>query len=384
MRSIFFLPAAGLLLLLGGCGSETVVSEPPSASAFAWNLPEGIYPPRVPDENPMTEAKVALGRYLFYDTRLSANRTQSCSSCHLQQYAFADHNPVGIGSTDEHHVRNPQTLANAAYYTSYTWANPALGTLEDQILIPITGDDPIELGVVPEVEDEVLARFENNATYRSMFQSAFPDVGNPYRIHYIVKALASFIRTLNSFNSPYDRFMRGDKQALSEAAIRGMTLFNDENGECFHCHSGDNFSDSTADEKSFFVEQFFHNIGLYNLDGDGAYPEGNQGLYEITYNPYDRGRFKAPILRNVARTFPYMHDGSMQTLEEVIELHSNGGRNITEGEYAGNGIESPLKHDFITPKNFTEQEKQDLLAFLESLTDESFIHDPTISDPFKE
>jgi cytochrome c peroxidase len=378
---------ATFLAFLGGCGSETIVHESASSQSFDWNLPKRVYPPRVPSDNPMTEAKVALGRHLFYDTRLSANETQSCSTCHLQQYAFADKNQVGIGSTGEHHTRNPQHLANAGYYTTYTWANPALGTLERQIIIPITGDAPVELGVTEGNEEEVLERFRSDIAYQQMFADAFPGVDNPFRLHYVVKALASFIRTLNSFNSPYDRYLRGEPDALSEAQKRGMALFMGEKAECFHCHDGINFSDSTANEKSFYINQFFHNIGLYNLDGmegNGAYPLDNQGLYEITMEPADRGKFKAPSLRNVEVTSPYMHDGSMATLEEVIELHSRGGRLIEEGEYAGDGSQNPNRSDLVTAKNFTEQEKSDLVAFLKALTDESFLTDPDLSSPFGE
>ncbi|MDD2452174.1 MAG: di-heme enzyme [Sulfurovum sp.] len=368
-----------------GCDSSTVITETESSSgSFAWDLPEGIYPPRVPADNPMTQEKVELGRYLFYDKKLSANQTQSCSSCHLQKAAFADHNRVGIGSTGVHALRNPNSLTNTGYYTSYSWANPALGTLERFIIMPITGDDPIELGVVPEMEDEVLARFDNNETYQKMFKAAFPEAENPITLEYIVKALASFNRTLNSFNSPYDQYLRGDADALNASQKRGLALFMGEKAECFHCHEGIHFSDSTANEKSFSVNQFFHNIGLYNIGGDGSYPEGNQGLYETTMLEQDKGRFKAPSLRNIELTAPYMHDGSMATLEEVIELHSNGGRVITEGPYAGDGTQNPYSSDFIVPKNFTEQEKEDLVAFLRSLTDTEFVTNPKISDPFKE
>ena len=373
------------LLLLSGCNSQTTITEEEISqdSSFEWNLPRGVYAPIVPSSNPITTEKVLLGRYLFYDKNLSANQTQSCSSCHFQEYAFSDKNSVGIGSTGEHHTRNPQTLANAAYYTSYTWANPSLGTLESQIIIPLAGDDPIEMGILPEFEEMVLARFENNESYRQMFAAAFPDVEEPVKIHYIVQALASFIRTLNSFNSPYDKYLRGQSDALTEQQKLGMQLFNDEKGECFHCHGGDNFSDSTADEKSFYIEQFYHNIGLYNVDGAGSYPDQNQGLYELTYTDKDKGKFKAPILRNVALSAPYMHDGSMATLEEVIELHSQGGR-LVSGENSGDGRTNPYKHDFITQKNFTQEEKDALVAFLHALSDEEFITDPNISDPFKE
>jgi cytochrome c peroxidase len=375
------------LLLLTGCDSETIVHENASSQAFAWGLPEGVYPPRVPSDNPMNSAKVSLGRHLFYDARLSANVTQSCSSCHLQRYAFSDKNRVGIGSTGEHHTRNPQHLSNAGYYTSYTWANPALGTLERQIIIPITGDAPVELGVTEEYEEEVLGRFRDDQLYQNLFAEAFPDEEESVDIHHIVKALAAFIRTLNSFDAPYDRYLRGEPDALSEAQKRGFALFMGEKAECFHCHDGINFSDSTANEKSFYVDQFYHNIGLYNLDGEGgigAYPQENQGLYEITLDPADRGKFKAPSLRNVEVTAPYMHDGSMATLEEVIELHSRGGRLIEEGEYAGDGSQNPNISDLVSAKSFTEQEKSDLVAFLKALTDERFLTDPDLSNPFGE
>lgn len=369
-----------------GCQSTTTVNETQTSSSnsstFEWKLPKGVYPPKVPDNNPMSEAKVELGRHLFYDTRLSANQEQSCSSCHLQAFAFADHNKVGIGSTGAHSLRNPNSLTNTGYYTSYSWANPALDTLERFIVLPIIGDDPIELGVTEEMQPEVFARFENNETYQNMFKAAFPDIENPIKLEFIVKALAAFNRTLNSFNSPYDKYLAGDANALTPAQQRGHDLFMGERAECFHCHDGIHFSDSTANEKSFQSVQFFHNIGLYNVDDEGSYPEGNQGLYEITVNNADKGKFKAPSLRNVAVTFPYMHDGSMATLQEVIELHSNGGRDIQEGENAGMGTLNPFRSDFITRKDFTQQEKDDLIAFLHALTDNDFISDPKLSDPF--
>jgi cytochrome c peroxidase len=273
-------------------------------------------------------------------------------------------------------------LTNTGYYTSYSWANPALDTLERFIILPITGDSPIELGVVQEMEESVIARFKNSPMYQEMFKKAFPNINNPFTIEFFVKALAAFNRTLVSFNSPYDQYLRGDTEALNASQKRGMNLFMGEKAECFHCHDGIRFSDSTADEKSFNVDKFFHNIGLYNVDGTGSYPLGNQGLFEITSIATDKGKFKAPTLRNVELTFPYMHDGSMETLEEVIELHSNGGRNITTGERSGDGRKSPYLSDLISAKEFTEQEKQDLVAFLKALTDQEFISNPKLSNPF--
>lgn len=371
------------VIVILGCKSNTSVTESQSTSTlFDWGLPAGVFAPRIPADNPMTNEKVELGRFLFYDTNLSANQVQSCSSCHLQEAAFADHNPVGIGSTGEFNIKNPPSLTNTGYYTSYSWANPSLSTLERFVILPITGETPIELGVAQEHEEMVLGRFKNSPMYQEMFKKAFPDVANPFTLEYIVKAISAFNRTLNSFNSSYDKYLRGDSTAMNDSAKRGMDLFMGEKAECFHCHEGVRFSDSTADEKSFSVEQFFHNIGLYNVDGKGSYTFGNQGLYEITMKNVDKGKFKAPTLRNVELTYPYMHDGSMATLEEVIELHSNGGRNITSGEHTGDGRQSPYLSDLISAKNFTQQEKEDLVAFLKSLTDHEFVTNPKLSNPF--
>ena len=198
----------------------------------------------------------------------------------------------------------------------------------------------------------------------------------------LTKALASFERNLIAFNSPYDRYrFGGDKRAISESAKRGERLFHSESLECFHCHGGFNFSDSVKHERLAFTEIAFHNTGLYNIGGKGYYPPNNTGVYEITQQPSDMGRFKAPTLRNIALTAPYMHDGSIATLEEVIEHYRVGGRTLHSGEYAGIGSQNPLKSHFISGFEISETEKQDLLAFLHSLTDESFIQNPALSDP---
>lgn len=380
IKSLFYI---FILVFFTSCGNNIKTSQEKS-STFSWALPANVLAPKVPSSNKMSEEKVQLGRFLFYDSKLSANQTMSCSSCHLQEFAFSDKNKVGIGSTGEFHKRNPQGLTNSAYYTSYTWANPSLGTLERQIIIPLIGDDPVEMGVNPENENEVLNRFKNDLKYQELFTKAFPNQDNPYTLNSIVNALASFIRTLNSFDSEYDKYLRGEENTMSESAIRGMNLFNGEKAECTHCHSGVNFSDSTMNEKSFFTNQFFHNIGLYNVNEQNEYPNLNQGLFELSNKQEDKGRFKAPILRNVELTSPYMHDGSIETLEEVIELHSNGGRNVSHGEFMGNGITNKNKSDLIRAKNFTKEEKEDLLNFLKSLTDHSFINNKKISNPFKD
>lgn len=354
-----------------------------SGTAYDWQLPEGFPMPRVPIDNPMTAEKVELGRYLFYDMRLSGNQSISCASCHLQEYAFADARAKPVGSTGEVHPRNAMSLTNVAYNATLTWANPTLTALERQIVIPMFGEHPIEMGITGN-EEVVLARLRADATYRAMFAAAFPDQTEDERFDYhnVVAALASFNRALISGNSPYDRFVRGDQDALSDSAQRGMQMFLSESLECHHCHTGFNMTLSTVTANSTFEERPFFNTGLYNVGGTGAYPVGGQGVYEITNQTQDMGRFRPPTLRNIALTFPYMHDGSIATLEEVVRFYADGGRNITEGENAGDGRENPYQSGFVSGFTVSDQEVADLVAFLESLTDESFVTDPRFSDPF--
>jgi cytochrome c peroxidase len=351
-------------------------------SGYNWNLPSHFPMPRVPADNPMTAEKVVLGRQLFYDTRLSGNGTTSCGTCHRQELAFTDGRTLAVGSTGEVHPRNSMSLTNSAYSSTLTWANPALATLEQQIPVPMFGEFPIELGITGN-EDEVLARFRSDPLYQQLFVDAFPDDADPYNFSNINKAIASFTRTLISSNSPYDRYIAGDATALSESARRGMDIFFSERLECNHCHSGFNLSLSTVSANTTFFENPFFNTGLYNIDGTGTYPTNNQGLFEITGRPEDMGRFRPPTLRNIALTAPYMHDGSIPTLEEVIRFYESGGRNITDGEFIGDGRSNPYKSGFIPGFTLTDQERLDVINFLMSLTDEQFITDPALSDPFE-
>lgn len=365
-----------LAVLAAGCGPDA----PPE---YEWNLPPGFPVPYVPEDNPMSEAKVELGRFLFYDTRLSGNQTQSCASCHRQELAFTDGRPRGVGSTGEVHPRSAMSLVNIAYVARLTWANPVLDRLEDQALVPMFGDAPVELGLAG-MERELIARLEADPAYPMMFAEAFPDDPDPISIGNIVKAIASFERTIIGGNSPFDRYTyQGDDTALSESARRGRDLFESERLECFHCHGGFNFSDNVQHDGTVSAEVAFHNNALYNIDGRGGYPEPNRGLYEFTGDRRDMGRFRAPTLRNIAITAPYMHDGSIATLEEVLEHYEAGGRTITEGPYAGIGSESPLKSIFLHGFTLTEQERADVLEFLRSLTDEELLTDPRFSNPFE-
>jgi cytochrome c peroxidase len=351
-------------------------------NGYRWNLPKGFPEPRVPEDNPMSEAKVELGRFLFYDVRLSGNQTQSCASCHQQGKAFSDGIPTAIGSTGQEGPRNAPSLTNIAYFPVLTWANPKLTTLEKQILVPMFGEFPVELGLSG-LEDELISRLASDPDYPDLFTKAFPGELEPIKIGNIVKALASFVRSLTSFDSAYDRYVYGkDKTALSESARLGMNLFFSERFECHHCHGGFNFTQTVDHANLAEAQVSFHNTGLYNLDANGAYPEPNQGLFEFTLNPADQGKFRTPSLRNVALSAPYMHDGSIETLEEVIDFYASGGRNINTGEYQGDGRNNPNKSGLVPGFVISPEERQALIDFLHSLTDEGFIYNADFSNPF--
>lgn len=372
-------------IVAANVGAPDLVPTGRRASApdatWTWQLPTGFPDPRVPEDNPMSSAKVALGRHLFYDTALSANGTQACATCHQQQHAFTDGRAHAVGSTGELHHRGSMTLANVAYASRLTWASHLANRLEKQALIPMFGDAPIELGL-PD-ESVLVGRLQQTPRYPPLFAEAYPHETQPISIRNVTHAIAAFERTLISGNSPYDRYTRGDAQALSPSAKRGMTLFFSERLECFHCHGGFTFTDSIDHAALPEPERAFHNTGLYNLDGAGAYPESDRGMYDLTADPADMGRFKAPTLRNIAVTAPYMHDGSIATLAGVIDHYAAGGRKIEQGTNAGDGSESPLKDKFLVGFLLTAAEHADLIAFLESLTDRDFLNDPRFAAPLE-
>ncbi len=393
MRTYNAAPGVFLLILcLPACGGETPASPDDAGHAFdtarpdlgtdaptevtegdyTWVLPPGFAKPVVPATNPMSKAKVELGRHLFYDKRLSGNQTQSCAGCHDQAKAFTDGRALAVGSTGAVHPRNSMSLVNLAYFSVYTWGNPLINTLEQQALLPMFGESPVELGLSGK-EGELLARLRAEPRYAPLFAAAFPGVADPFTLGSITKALASFQRSIVSGRSAYDRwYFAGDDAALSPSAQRGFALFFGERLECFHCHGTFAFADSIVYEKKF-AEVMFHNTALYDLDGKGAYPAGNGGTFEITHVPSDMGRFRAPSLRNVAVTAPYMHDGSIATLPEVIDHYANGGR----------ASSNPRKSELIRRFDITAEEKADVVHFLESLTDEPLLTDPRWSDPWK-
>lgn len=353
--------AVAVLLLTGTAAAET---------PWVWDLPAWVPRPRVPADNPMTVEKVALGRQLFYDTQLSINGKGACATCHIQAKAFTDGRPVGIGVTGEKHVRNSMGLANVAYVPVLTWANPLLHSLEQQALVPMFGEHPVELGLAGQ-EEALFARLKADSRYPPLFKAAFPAQDGAISLRSITQALASFQRSLTSFNSPYDRYRYGgEASAISPAAKRGEALFFSERLECFHCHGGITFSNAVTHERMAFVEAGFHQTGLYNMDGKGSYPANNPGAIEVTGQPEDMGRFRTPSLRNVAVTAPYMHDGSIPTLNAVFDHYARGGR-----------ARSAQTDQLIVGFALSKQERADLIAFLRSLTDQRLLTNPAYGPP---
>ncbi|MGH1344018.1 MAG: MbnH family di-heme enzyme [Nannocystales bacterium] len=333
--------------------------------------------PMVPSESPMSAARVELGRHLFYDVRLSGNGEQACASCHEQARAFTDGEATPVGSTGDPVPRNSMTLTNVAYRNTLAWSNPALTDLESHALVPLFGEFPVELGLTG-VEGQVFERLESDPLYPALFG----DAGLPVTTGAVTSALASFQRTLLSYDSPYDRWVAGDVHALSEAAQRGADVFFSEAGECYHCHGGFDFTNDVRTTDLPAGASAFANTGLYNVEGTGRYPEPNVGLVEFTGAAPDMGRFRVPTLRNVAVTAPYMHDGSVETLEEVVRHYVRGGSNHEQGPWAGDGAENPYKDSLIRPLDLDDTDVADVVAFLEALTDEAFLEDPRYADPW--
>lgn len=377
--------ALSALVVVAGCAGDGSPESPPlsgNPADFTWQLPPGWAAPTVPADNPMSPAKVELGRRLFYDTRLSGNGGFSCASCHRQEFAFADARNIAVGSTGEPHPRNSIGLANAAWLARFNWRDPFTPALEEQASVPLFNDRPVELGLKG-LELELLDRLRAVALYRQLFGASFPGQADPFTEENLLRAIAAFERTIIALNSPFDRAHRGESGAMSAAAQRGEQLFNSPALHCAECHRGPLFT-AAADvtRESPVGDDVFANNGLYNIGGDGSYPSNNRGLMDATGRAADMGKFRIPTLRNLAFTFPYMHDGSISTLEDVVEHYARGGRLITVGPNAGDGNLSPLKDPRIAPLNLTAQQKSDLVAFLRSLSDTTLMVEPRFSNPW--
>jgi cytochrome c peroxidase len=304
----------------------------------------------------------------------------SCASCHIQALAFTDAKARAVGATGAVHPRSSMTLVNVAYASRLTWANQLLSHLEDQALTPLFGDNPVEMGMSGH-EDDLVAMLKADGHYAELLPKAFPADEDPFSVVNVVRSISTFVRTIVSFDTPYDRYLEGDEGALSAQALLGMELFFSERLECFHCHGGFNFTDSTTHANANVDRIGYHNTGLYNIDDAGAYPSDNTGLYDMTGQRRDMGRFKAPTLRNIAVTAPYMHDGSVLTLDDALSHYARGGRLLEEGANAGDGRRNPFKSEFIRGFELSDDERQALLAFLDALTDKTVLTDPRFSNP---
>ena len=378
-----FIAAALVSLMLTGCGGGGTSTVDPGliTSSWAWSLPPNFPTPFVPANNAMSEAKFQLGRYLFYDKRLSGNGTTACSSCHFQNLAFTDGKAVSTGATGQNTPRSAMSIANSVYHPTLTWARPDLTSLELQAAVPMFGTNPIELGITGN-EATVLARFLADPWYVSQFALAFPKVTNPITFPNIINAIATFERGVLSGDAKYDQYLKG-QATLTPSEYSGYLLFNTEKAECFHCHGGHNFNDQVNFAGIQAITTIFHNTGLYNIDGVGGYPAPNRGVFEVTQNPLDMGFFRAPSLRNVAITAPYMHDGTIGSLSEVVATYAAAGRNIPAGQpNAGDGRLNQFKDPLIPRINLTAQDQLDLLAFLGTLTDQNLLTSPRYANPF--
>ena len=338
------------------CGAAILFIGALSGADFNWNIPKGFPLPAIPADNPMTVAKVELGRYLFYDKRMSVNGRESCGTCHQQKLAFTDGRPRAEGTTGQLHPRSSMSLVNVAYVPFLTWANTSLSSLEGQALIPMLSDTPTELGLKGH-EQEFLTALRSDSTYQPLFPKAFPGDKDPFTLSNVTKAIAAFERTIISMRSPYDRYRwGGDSSAISGAAKRGELFFSSsEHGGCFQCHGGWNFSGGIRFEGSSSIEREEDSShGFFNT-GVTTYSAPNRGLFELTLRTEDIGKFRAPSLRNVAVTAPYMHDGSLATLEDVIDFYDKGGR------------ASPQLDPEIRALHLSAVEKAALGAFLRAL-----------------
>ena len=310
-----------------------------STTPFIIETPSGFPDMNIPTNNPMTVEGVSLGEKLFKDPILSRDNTQACINCHQQNFSFSDPNQYSTGIDNIQGIRNASALINIGWNTSYFWDGRSL-TLEEQAFEPVS--NPIEMHNDWKLVESTL---NSHADYPSLFKEAFNI--DYIDSNYVVMAIAQFERTLISANSKFDKYLRGETQ-LTASELGGYAIFNSEKGDCFHCHG-----------TQMFMDNLFHNNGL------DPEPFTDLGLGKITNNASDNAKFKTPTLRNIEFSAPYMHDGRFSTLEEVVEHYNSG------GEYSL--TVDPLMKKLGVGLQLTNQEKQDLVAFLKTLTDSDFI-----------
>lgn len=305
--------------------------------AVLLNIPEGFPEMEFPEDNELTADRWNLGKRLFYDKLLSIDQRISCGSCHKPSLAFADNKALSPGVFNRAGTRNVPSLANVGYHP-YLLREGSVPTLEMQVLVPIQEHNEFNHNIV-----EIAKELKKDSTYLAMSRKAY---GREPDAFVITRALANFQRTMISGNSNYDKYTKqGLVTALSSAAVKGMELFFSDKTNCSSCHAGFNFTNYA-----------FENNGLDSIYADN-------GRQRLTNDPKDEALFKTPSLRNVSLTAPYMHDGRFLTLEAVIEHYNSGGKNHQH------------KSELVRPLFLSEDEKNQLVAFLNSLEDHEFIND---------
>ncbi len=322
-----------LVLVLASCEREDPLLGPYQTS-LELNTPDYFPEPEIPGDNELTQLRADLGKRLFFDPVLSIDSTISCASCHKPELAFTDGRAVSLGVDNRTGVRNSPPVFNLAFMEDFFWDGGS-PTLELQAIVPIEHPDEMAFSL-PEMEQRIQQREDYVELFRKAYNEAPTADG-------VLRAVSAYQRSLVSYESPYDRYLQGDDNALTPSQYRGMELFFGERAECFHCHNG-----------VLFTDQGFHNNGLYADYED-------QGRFLVTSDPRDEGKFKVPTLRNIELTAPYMHDGSLEDLESVVEHYMSGGKRHPN--------QSPLVRRF----GLNEQEKQDLVNFMKALTDQKFI-----------
>lgn len=342
------------------CPNNDLISGEYNPQPYNLAAPSFFPPPIIPADNPLTVEGVELGRKLFYDKILSADGTMSCASCHLPEKSFTDGNAVSTGILGIAGRRSSMAVVNLAYNAKGFFWDGRAATLEEQALMPV--EDHIELN---ESWPNVIEKIRNHADYPLRFRKAFGiDRKSEITKELAAKAIAQFERTFISADSKYDKVVWKNEGWFTDQEERGKMLFFFEESQivnhpgCSHCHIA-----------VFFTDNNYKNNGLDNVASLTDFPDLGRGA--INGNVYDNGKFRVPTLRNIELTAPYMHDGRFQTLEEVLNHYSAGGHNV-ENEDVN-----------IRPFPLTEQDKQDLIAFMKTLTDTSFVNNPAFSDPFK-
>ncbi len=328
--------------------------------------------PPQPKDNPTTPAKVELGKFLYFDPRLSGDGSTSCATCHTPQDAWGKNQVLSPAYPGNEHFRHSPTILNSAYNTLQFWDGRAK-SLEEQAEKPIIS--PFEMNLH---YDLMIERLKAISKYRQMFKKAFPDEPNPINLKNTVKAIASFERTIVCNDTPLDKYLKGDKNALTEKQKLGLKLFTGKAG-CIQCHNGANLTDNqfhiTGVPKSKAEDKVLTKItrNFVLIQAGFKNPEKidrDLGRYFLTKNPKDKGSFKTPTLRNVDLTPPYMHNGAFKTLQEVVEFYNKGGGDV------------PNKDLRLKPLNLTKSEKKALIAFLKALTCENvpFVEEPELPD----